>query len=149
LCLVPAFVLGYAVMALVWPWSVTAPLNPLHAVEYFSHFFEKPWNEVFDGVVTSVPEMPRRYVPELFLLKEPEIFLGLGIGGAAGAIVAVFRRDVAPARRAIFSLLVFAALFPVMLTVLTRPAMYNGIRHFVFLSPPLAVLGGLAGAWIA
>jgi hypothetical protein len=26
--------------------------------------------------------------------------------------------------------------------------MYNGIRHFVFLLPPLAVLGGLAGAWL-
>jgi hypothetical protein len=27
--------------------------------------------------------------------------------------------------------------------------MYNGIRHFVFVLPPLAVAGGLAGAWIA
>ena len=27
--------------------------------------------------------------------------------------------------------------------------MYNGIRHFVFLTPPFAVLGGLAAAWIA
>jgi hypothetical protein len=149
LCLVPAFVLGYAVMALVWPWSVLEPLNPFHAVAYFSHFFEKPWNEVFDGVVTPVPEMPRRYVPTLFLLKEPEILLGLGIGGAAGALVAALRRDIAPSRRAIFVLLVFAAVFPAALTVLTKPAMYNGIRHFVFLTPPLAALGGLAGAWIA
>jgi hypothetical protein len=27
--------------------------------------------------------------------------------------------------------------------------MYNGVRHFVFVLPPLAVAGGLAGAWIA
>src|SRR5579871_2277518 len=118
-CFVPALVLGYAVMAMVWPWSVVEPFNPLHAAEYFSHFFEKPWNEVFDGVVTPVPEMPRRYVPTLFLLKEPEIFLGLGISGAAGALVAALRRDVAPRRRAIFVLLVFAATFPIALTVLT------------------------------
>jgi hypothetical protein len=26
--------------------------------------------------------------------------------------------------------------------------MYNGIRHFVFVLPPLAVLGGLAGSWL-
>src|SRR5262249_5593153 len=63
LSFLPALVLGYAVMAMVWPWSVIEPLNPFRAVEYFSHFFEKPWNEVFDGVVTAVPEMPRRYVP--------------------------------------------------------------------------------------
>ncbi len=42
LTLVPALALAYAVMALVWPWSVSSPLNPLRAVEYFSHFFEKP-----------------------------------------------------------------------------------------------------------
>jgi hypothetical protein len=135
-------------MAIVWPWSVTEPLNPLRAAEYFSHFFEKPWNELFDGMVVPVPEMPRRYVPTLFLLKEPEVFLLLGVGGAAGALVAAFRRDIAPTRRAILILLAVAAMFPIALATLTRPAMYNGIRHFVFVAPAIAVLGGLAGAWI-
>src|SRR6266852_1099560 len=51
LCFFPAFVLGYAVMAMVWPWSVTQPLKPLRAAGYFPHFFEKPWNELFAGVV--------------------------------------------------------------------------------------------------
>jgi len=147
--LAPALLLGYAVMAMVWPWSVTEPLNPLRAVEYFSHFFEKPWKELFDGMVVPVPDMPRRYVPTLFLLKEPEIFLLLGIGGTAGALVAASRRDIAPTRRAILILLAFAAMFPIALAVLTKPAMYNGIRHFVFVAPAMAALGGLAGAWIA
>jgi hypothetical protein len=40
-----------------------------------------------------------------------------------------------------------AATVPIAITVLERPAMYNGIRHFVFVMPPLAALGGLAGAW--
>ena len=147
--LAPGLVLGYAVMALVWPWSVTEPLNPLRAAEYFSHFFEKPWKELFDGVALLVPDMPRRYVPTLFLLKEPEIMLLLGIAGAAGALLAIVRRDLVPARRAVLVLVAFSAMFPILLTVLTRPAMYNGIRHFVFVAPALAVLGGLAGASIA
>jgi hypothetical protein len=117
-------------------------------VEYFSHFFEKPWKEMFDGMAVLVPEMPRQYVPQLFLLKEPEIFLALGVAGTAGALVAAMRRDIATSRRAIYLLLAFAGVFPIVLAVLTKPAMYNGIRHFVFVAPPLAVLGGLAGAWI-
>ena len=145
---VPALVLGYAVMALVWPWSVVEPLNPFRAVEYFSHFFEKPWREMFDGIPIAVPDMPRSYVPKLFLLKEPEILLLLGLGGAAGALITALRRDFAPQRRAELLLLACAALLPIALTVLTRPAMYNGIRHFVFIAPPFAVLGGLAGAWL-
>jgi hypothetical protein len=42
-----------------------------------------------------------------------------------------------------------AAILPIAVTIIARPAMYNGIRHFVFVLPPLAVAGGLAGAWIA
>ena len=38
-------------MALVWPWGVVDPLNPLRAIEIFSHFFEKPWQELFDGAL--------------------------------------------------------------------------------------------------
>jgi hypothetical protein len=145
LALAPAMVLAYAVMAFIWPWSVADPLNPFRAVEYFSRFFEKPWQELFDGRVISVPDMPRSYLPTLFALKLPVIFLVLGLGGAAGALVAAFRRTVARNRRAVLLLVALAALLPLAVTIALRPAMYNGIRHFVFVLPPFAVLGGFAG----
>ena len=144
LALVPAMLLGYVVMALVWPWSVVDPLNPWRAVEFFSRFFEKPWEELFDGRLISVPDMPRSYVPTLFALKLPAILSVLGFGGAIGALVAASRRSVAVNRRAVFLLVALAALLPLAVTIALRPAMYNGIRHFVFVLPPLAVLGGLA-----
>ena len=148
LSLLPAAVLAYAVMALVWPWSVIDPLNPFRAVEYFSHFFEEPWEELFGGALIPVPDMPRSYVPTLFVLKLPEIFSLLGFGGMAGALVAAARRDVAVNRRAIYLLIALSAALPLAVTVALRPAMYNGIRHFVFVLPPLAVLGGLAATWL-
>jgi hypothetical protein len=50
-------------------------------------------------------------------------------------------------------MLALAATLPIALTVALRPAMYNGIRHFVFVAPAIAVVGGLAGArlieWLA
>ncbi len=58
------------------------------------------------------------------------------------------RSGLARNRRAVLALIAFAALLPVTVTVLARPAMYNGIRHFVFVLPPLAILGGLAGSWL-
>jgi hypothetical protein len=146
--LVPALLLAYAVMVLVWPWAAAAALNPLRAVDYFSRFFEKPWMELFGGDLILVPDMPRSYVPVLFALKLPEIFLLLGFGGAAGALIAALRRDLAPTRRAVFVLVALAALLPLAVTVALRPAMYNGIRHFLFVLPPLAVLGGLAFVYV-
>ena len=146
--LIPGLLLAYAVMALVWPWSVQAPLNPWRAVAYFSHFFEHPWRERFAGELILVPDMPRSYAPTLFALQMPEIFLVLGLSGLVGAFYATARRDPPARQRAIFLCVAMAAAFPIALTVALRPAMYNGIRHFVFVLPPLAVLGGCAGAWL-
>ncbi len=145
--LLPGIALAYAVMALLWPWSVLSPLNPLRAVGYFSHFFEAPWRELFAGALVPVPDMPRSYVPLLLALKLPEIMLALGIAGIAGASLASARGDIAVRYRANLLLMVAAATLPVLVAVATRPAMYNGIRHFLFVLPPFAVLGGLAAAW--
>jgi hypothetical protein len=151
--LLPAAILAYLVMGLVWPWSVLSPLNPFRAVEYFSNFFEKPWRELFDGQLIPVIDMPRSYVPTLFAVQLPELLLALGLCGTAGAIFAIVRnadRSTAGAgRRAALLATVLAVVLPVLVTVVTRPAMYNGIRHFVFVLPPFAALAGLACALIA
>jgi hypothetical protein len=150
---IPAAVFAYLVMGLVWPWSVVSPLNPFHAVEYFSNFFEKPWRELFDGQLVPVVDMPRSYAPTLFALQLPELMLALGFCGAALALMAIVRgtdRDAAGAgRRAALLSTLLAALLPILITVAVRPAMYNGIRHFIFVLPAVAVLGGLAAARIA
>ncbi len=146
--LLPALLLAYAVMALVWPWGVAEPLNPFHALQYFSRFFEEPWDELFDGRLVKVTDMPRSYLPTLLALKLPEMFVVLACGGAIGALIGMFRHDVAPTRRATLSLVALAAMLPVAVTVAMGPALYNGIRHFLFIVPPLAVLGGLAGAFV-
>jgi hypothetical protein len=152
LSFIPGVILAYLVMGLVWPWSVVAPLNPIRAAEYFSRFFEKPWRELFGGQLIEVTQMPRDYVPALLLLQVPLLMLVSGLSGTVGAAVAAVRgwQDRADIRRrAVLLALVLAPTVPVLVTVATRPGLYNGIRHFVFILPPLAVLGGLTVAWLA
>lgn len=139
--------LAYLIMGLAWPWAVVEPLNPLHALTYYSHFWEVPWRELYEGRPVLVPDMPRTYVPTLFAVQMPEFFLALSVAGMGGALVASLFGKAAPNRRAQLMLVLTAALFPILLTVVTRPVMYNGIRHFVFVTPALALLGGLAGNW--
>ena len=150
--LIPAAILAYAVMGLIWPWSMVDPRNLFVAIEYFAHFFEKPWQELFEGVPTEPPDMPRRYVLVLMGLKLPEILLLLGSAGVTGLLIGALRKGDGVTgnakRRAILLSVGLAALLPVAITVISRPAMYNGIRHFVFVMPPLAIAGGLASAWI-
>src|SRR5262249_32880962 len=112
LALVPPTGVAYCRPSLGGALAVLPPLNPLAAVEYFSHFLEKPWRELFAGRLIRVPDMPRSYVPTLFALKLPPLLSLLGFGGAAGALVAAFRPGIAANRRAIFLLLALAAVLP-------------------------------------
>ena len=148
LSLLPALALGYLVMGLLWPWSILSPLNPIRAAEYFDVFFEKPWREMYAGKLYEVTAMPASYLAHLFALKLPEIMLALGLTGAAGALVAATRAELPLNRRASFVLVALAAILPVVVATIAHPAFYNGVRHFVFLVPPFAAIGGLAGGWL-
>jgi hypothetical protein len=146
--LLPGFVLAYLIMGLLWPWGVLAPLNPFRALEYFDKFFEKPWQELYEGHLIEVPDMPASYLPHLFMLKLPELMLALGLLGSVGALVVLLRRANPPERRASLLTLLLAVYLPIIIAMITRPALYNGVRHFLFLVPPFAVLGGLATCWL-
>ncbi|MDA9411333.1 MULTISPECIES: glycosyltransferase family 39 protein [unclassified Bradyrhizobium] len=145
--LLPGLVLGYLVMGLIWPWSIMEPGNPFEALTYFSHFFEKPWKEMFDGAIVSVPDMPWSYLPTLFALQLPEVMLVLMAGAMFSTFAMLPRREVPARRKTILLMLTLAATLPLAIAMVKRPALYNGIRHFVFVIPPMAVLGGVAFAW--
>lgn len=142
--LLPGLVLGYLVMGLIWPWSIMEPANPLRALTYFSHFFEKPWKEMFDGALVSVPDMPWSYLPTLFALQLPEVLLALLFAGIGITFASLPRSDVSPRRKTILLMLTMAALLPLAIAMVKRPALYNGIRHFIFVIPPMTVLAGVA-----
>ncbi|MDO8876957.1 MAG: glycosyltransferase family 39 protein [Pseudolabrys sp.] len=142
--MLPALALGYLIMGLLWPWSIVSPLNPLDAAEYFDKFFEKPWKELFHGKLISVPDMPISYLPQLFALKLPIIMLVLALIGLAGIVLILIRGQRPLNRRAAMLALALAVLLPVVLAMISHPAFYNGLRHFVFIVPPVAVAGGLA-----
>jgi hypothetical protein len=144
--LLPGLILGYLVMGLIWPWSIIEPDHPFQAATYFSQFFEKPWKEMFDGAIVSVPDMPWSYLPTLFALQLPEVLLALSIAAVITTILALPRSDVPARRKTILLMLTLAAVLPIAIAILKRPALYNGIRHFIFVIPPITVLAGLAFA---
>ncbi|MDH2380238.1 glycosyltransferase family 39 protein [Bradyrhizobium sp. CER78] len=144
--LLPGLVLGYLVMGLIWPWSIMEPGHPLEAVTYFSHFFEKPWKEMFDGALVSVPDMPWSYLPTLFALQLPEVMLVLLTAAVITTFMSLSRIDVTAKRKSIMLMLTLAATLPLVIAMVKRPALYNGIRHFIFVIPPMAVLAGVAFA---
>jgi len=144
--LVPGLAFGYLVMGLIWPWSIMEPGHPLEAVTYFSHFFEKPWKEMYDGALVSVPDMPWSYLPTLFALQLPEVLLVLLAAAVVITFMSLSRKHVPARRKTIMLMLTLAAMLPLVIAMVKRPALYNGIRHFIFVIPPMTVLAGVAFA---
>jgi hypothetical protein len=143
--LIPGLIFGYLVMGLIWPWSIVELDNPLRAMTYFSAFFEKPWKELFNGALVSVPDMPWSYLPTLFALKLPEAMMVPLVIGLAVAIGSQARRDIPARRKMILIMIALAAMLPLMVAMVKRPALYNGIRHFLFVVPPTPAMTGTAG----
>jgi hypothetical protein len=71
--------------------------------------------------------------------------LAVGIGGTFALLP---RKDVPARRKTILLMLTLAATLPITIAIVKRPALYNGIRHFIFVIPPMTVLGGVAFTWI-
>ena len=128
--LLPGLVFGYLLMGLIWPWSIMEPGNPFQALTYFSHFFEKPWKEMFDGALVSVPDMPWSYLPTLFALQLPEVLLALLLAAVVGTFMSLSRNDVPARRKTILLMLTLAATLPLVIAMVKRPGALQ--RHPAF-----------------
>ena len=160
LCALPAFGIAYAIMIAAWPWASLAPLNPVRAIFQFAHFHYTIRTLAF-GEIYEMADVPRWYVPAYLAIKLPLTIL---IGAALALFATLWRartggllRDAAQRE---ICLLAFMAAFPVVCQVITQGPAFTGMRHFIFVVPPLAVLAGIGfdrvltrlaahGRWVA
>ena len=137
---------AWALMLICWPWAQTSPLlNPLRAMRRAGRFS-------FGGTTLLLGEQvpaqnpPLEYLPAWFSVQLPEVYF---LAGAA-AVIAVWFKQRPPAttdadtdypgRAHELPALVCVVAMPVVLAITLRSTLYDAVRHFLFLVPPLAVL---------
>jgi hypothetical protein len=145
-CAAVAVALAWLCMLALWPHAHASPLvHPIRA-SLFARRFDEVYPVLFAGVVYPSDALPRGYLATFLLLTVP---LPIGLLGACGHAALggrALRRRRAPAALAG---LLFTLWFPVAFFVAARPTVYDGMRHFLFVLPPLAVLAGVGAAWAA
>lgn len=140
--LLPAGLIAFAIMAFAWPWSVLAPGNILFAIDTFSRFPIVIWTRL-NGVVMQGANVPRWYLPTYVAVRLPELaLLGLALGGT-GAFCCTVRRRFERLHALRLLPVVLAVVVPILHAMLAKPLLYNGLRHYMFLLPPLVVLAAL------
>ena len=139
--LLPVAGVAFALMLVFWPWAQQDPLgHPLRALAFFSHE-TFPFKTLFDGRFVPASDLPWTYLPTYILLALPELVLVLLAAAAVLAVVALARRDNWARREAVLGhfLLGFAIVFPVTYAIAIKAVLFDGMRHFIFVLPPIAV----------
>jgi hypothetical protein len=133
---------AYIIMILAWPWAALAPLNPIRGLFAFSEF-HYDIRTILAGRVYDMADVPRLYVPIYLLIRVPLLILF----GAALAMVSALspRRATASPQlqRRDISLLSMTVIFPLACQVIGHGPAFTGLRHFLFVVPPLAALAGI------
>jgi hypothetical protein len=139
--LLPALLLAYVLMILAWPWAALAPLNPIRGLLSFSEF-QYGIRTAVGGQVYMMSKVPRFYVPIYFLIRMPLVAL---FGAALAILLALWPSLATPStrlRRRDIALVSLTAMFPLACEVIWHGPAFAGLRHFLFVVPPLAVLAG-------
>jgi len=151
--LVASFALVWAIAVVVmlpfWPWAhanpVTRPVESLLAMADFQWQHEV----LFFGEWIKATELPPTYIPAFIGVTVPVVFLvllGIGLVLAVHAFRLRRRRPDAAGSpdAAAGGLVLFATVFPIAFVAASGSVLYNGLRHLLFVLPPLIALTGWA-----
>lgn len=154
---VPAFALGYLIMVASWPWASLDLLNPVRAIFAFAHF-QYPIRTILAGQVYLMSEVPRWYDAEYLAIKLPLLVLieaGLAVAWSAWSAVGTTSSSSTRSPKSLavggpkgrpaleIGMLAITILFPLSCQIAGHGPSFTGMRHFLFVVPPLAVLAGI------
>jgi hypothetical protein len=143
--LLPTIVVAYPVMLLFWPWAQEHPIgNPLQSLIFFSHE-TFPYRTLFAGKYFPATDLPWEYLPTYVVLALPELVLMLVLAAPLAAVLMLRRMRGAERRDWTLrhGLVAFAIVFPVAYAVAIKAVLFDGMRHFIFVLPLIAVAAAL------
>ncbi len=121
-----SLIAGWTIMISVWPWAQANPvLRPIQALRFFSHFPNgDPW---------------RWRLPVYLSEQLPTLHLVLAAVALVFVLLTPRRRTPMHLRSPGHVVILLAWSLPLLLTVATHPRLYNAIRHYLFILPPLMI----------
>jgi hypothetical protein len=140
--------IAIAVMLATWPYLWENP--PVRFFEVLRFMADNPTqlSVLFNGEVFRADDMPRRYLPFMLgvTLTEPAWFLfllGLGI-----SFWTVIKKNKFSSGAVSLSLTLSWFILVLLYVIARKPAIYDGLRHFLFVLPPVFIFSGFAFEWI-
>ena len=137
----PGVALALLIMILAWPWAALSPLNPIRGLFAFSEF-HYAIRTMFAGRIYEMADVSRIYVPGYLLIRVPLITLAGAAVAMSSLLWQPLGREPQQGRREL-ALVSLTIIVPLASEVLFHGPAFTGMRHFLFVLPPLAILAGV------
>ncbi|MBP0021596.1 MAG: hypothetical protein J7647_29085 [Cyanobacteria bacterium SBLK] len=148
-----SYFIHYSLMTISWGLTVfcfspSSWSNPFQwfwdAIQYFSQH-EWAGTVLFKGEQIKASELPWDYLPTWFLITTPIIILVYFLLGLIGLVRTYSQfRD----RQKAYSLLLILQMFTLpAIAIVKGSTIYDGIRHFLFVLPGIAVIASVGLIW--
>ena len=121
-----------------WPWAQERPLTRPFEAFFMASGFSWGNPSLFMGEEIGGPAVPWYYLPTWVTLTVPAVVL-------AGMVIAAVRAALPTQSRARLAALWGLLLLPAVAAIVRHVSLYDGMRHMLFLVPPMAVLA--AAGW--
>jgi hypothetical protein len=102
-----------------------------------------PWKTLFAGEYVPASDLPWAYLPVHVALALPELVLILLASAPVFAVVALRKSGVERATALGYAVVGFAVVFPIGYAIAIKAVLFDGMRHFIFVLPPIAVLAAV------
>jgi hypothetical protein len=146
-------VTAWVTMIAAWPWALMDPIRrPFVVVQRMTYFAHHDRRMPFAGRTIKISDDTPEYLLHYFGLKTPEFIMTLCGVGAVIILVRLIRMRRMHAQTNIhslsFALIWTSCLFPPIYAIAKGSHLYDGLRHFLFLLPVMAVITGMATSTI-
>ena len=142
----PVIILFYGIMLLCWPWAQQHPItNVFRALGEFSNF-PQDVEVLLDGTIYRSTQLPWTYVPFYFGIQLPEFLLVSS--GLMLLISPLLFRSLPYKKKLGAGVMALMAMVPILYACIRHPALYDAVRHFIFVIPLLCVASAYALVFI-
>jgi hypothetical protein len=137
-------VTAWFVMVFFWPWTHANPfIRPLEAFRNTTAF-HSVLPVLFEGRYSLSSQLPWYYLPKSLSITTPPFILAFFAAGL-GMFILHQIKSAGDEKSLVIFLVEMWFFFPVLYVICRRPNIYDGIRHFLFILPAMAVIAA-AGA---
>ena len=136
---------AWGLMIVFWPWAHENPfVNPILAMR-LAVGFHGVFQVLFEGLTYNSNSLPWYYLAKTLVITTPIPILCLAVVGLFFAVKLQMQQTSSSSSVVLF-LIVSWVFTPIALAIVMRPNIYDGLRHFLFLLPGIALLAGYGAA---